>query len=190
MGVAIQVQWEHSAGQLWQAYKASVCPVERRRLQVLALLAEGKTKTEVLAMTRYSPPRYVETVQRYNAQGLDGLRDRRHRNSGAPTLLSDAELLLLAQTIRSEYEQERVWSGKQVQQWISATLGKDLHLSRAYEFLDAIGFSQQTARPRHVEADDDAQEDFKKTHSQRFSVQLKRLMTRLNSGAWTNTDSA
>jgi hypothetical protein len=77
-----------------------------------------------------------------------------------------------------------------VQQWIKTTLGKELYLSRAYEFLDAIGFSQQTARPRHVEADDAAQDEFKKTRSVHGSAQLRRVMTALNSGAWMNTDSA
>ena len=106
----------------------------------------------------------VNLVHRYNDHGLEGLQDRRHRNSGAPTLLSDAEVLLLAQALRADYAQGIDWSGAQVQAWIKTTLGKDLYLSRAYEFLDAIGFSQQTARPRHVEADDTAQEDFKKNY--------------------------
>ena len=75
-------------------------------------------------------------------------------------MLSDAEVLLLAQTLRADYAQGIVWNGAQVQAWIKTTLGKDLYLSRAYEFLDATLFSQQTARPRHVEADDTAQEDF------------------------------
>ena len=190
MSNAVQIQFQHSAETLWQGYHASTCAVERRRLHVLALSAEGRSRADVLSITRYSVPRYVELVHRYNEHGLDGVQDQRHRNSGAPTLLSDAELLLLAQTIRADYEREIVWSGVQVQQWINTTLGKDLYLSRAYEFLDAIGFTQQTARPRHVEADEAVQENFKKTRSQRFSVQLKRIMTTLNSGAWMNTDLA
>ena len=56
--------------------------------------------------------------------------------------------------------------------------------------LDGIRISRQTARPRQVEADDTAQEDFRKTRSQGFSAQLKQIMQRLNSGAWMNTDSA
>ena len=186
----VKVKFQHMDVELWQAYQASTCAVERRRLHVLALLAGGRTRAEVLAITRYSVPRYVELVHRYNDEGLNGLQDRRHRNSGAPTLLSDADLLLLAQTIRADYAQEIVWNGTRVQQWIKTTLGKDVYLARAYEFLDAVGFSQQTARPRHVEADDTAQEDFKKTRSQGFSAQLKRIMPVLNSGAWMNTDSA
>jgi len=190
MPTALKAKFQHEAAELWEGYQASTCAVERRRFQVLALLAEGRTRADVLAITRYSVPSYVDLVHRYNDHGLEGLQDRRHRNSGAPTLLSDAEVLLLAQTLRADYAQGIVWNGAQVQAWIKTTLGKDLYLSRAYEFLDAIGFSQQTARPRHVEADDTAQEDFKKTRSPRFSAQLKRIMPVLNSGAWMNTDSA
>ena len=107
--------------------------MERRRFQVLALLAEGRTRADVLAITRYSVPSYVDLVHRYNDHGLEGLQDRRHRNSGAPTLLSDAEVLLLAQTLRADYAQGIVWNGAQVQAWIKTTLGKDLYLSRAYD---------------------------------------------------------
>jgi len=183
MPVAVKVKFQHDAATLWQGYQASTCAVERRRFQVLALLAEGRPRADVLAITRYSEPSSVDLVHRYHDHGLEGLQDRRHRNSGAPTLLSDAEVLLLAQTLRADYAQEIVWSGAQVQQWIKTTLGKDVYLSRAYEFLDAIGFSPQTARPRPVEADDLAQEDFKKTPAQPFSAQLRRVMTMLNSGA-------
>ncbi len=190
MGRAIEVEFQHTADELWTAYKQSRCAVERRRLQLLALRAGGTSRQDVLEITRYSQPSYAAIMRRYQTEGLDGVLDRRHRNSGAPTLLSDAELLLLAQTIRADYAQGIVWNGLQVQQWIKTTLGKDLYLSRAYEFLDAIGFSSQTPRPRHVEADDAIQEDFKKRRSQRFSAQLKRIMIELNSGAWMNTDSA
>ena len=137
----------------------------------------------MLPITRYSYQGADKIVDAYLAHGLESIKDQRHGNRGAPTLLSDAELLLLAQAIRADYAQEIVWNGTRVQQWIKTTLGKDVYLARAYEFLDAVGFSQQTARPRHVEADDTAQEDFKKTRSQGFSVQLKRIIHRLNSGA-------
>ena len=162
MPTALKVNFQHDAAELWKGYQTSTCAVERRRFQVLALLAEGRRRAEVLAITRYSVPSYVDLVHRYNDHGLEGLQDRQHRNSGAPTLLSDAEVLLLAQTVRAEYAQGIVWNGAQVQAWIKTTLNKDIYLSRAYEFLDAIGFSQQTARPRHVEADDVVQEQFKK----------------------------
>ena len=83
MPAALKVKFQHDAAELWQGYQASTCAVERRRFQMLALLAEGRPRAEVLAITRYSVPSYVDLVHRYNDCGLEGLQDRRHRNSGA-----------------------------------------------------------------------------------------------------------
>ena len=64
-----------------------------------------------------------------------------------------ADLLLLAQSIRADVAEGGVWNGNRVQEWVKTTLQKDLYLSRCYELLDAVGYSQQVPRPRHVEAD-------------------------------------
>lgn len=184
------MEWQHSADDLWALYKASSDAVERRRLQVLALLREGKAKAEVQAITRYSDPSYAKVLQRYQEHGLDGLKDGRHHNPGVRPLLSDQELLLLAQTIRADYAQGQVWSGRRVQRWVKDALDKDVHVSRAYEFLHAVSFSQQSPRPQHVQADLAAQAEFKKTRSRRLSAQLVRVAEMFDCGAKTNTDSA
>jgi len=155
----IKLEPHHSPEVLWQAYKASTCPVERRRLQTVALLAEGKTPGEVQAITRYSQPRWQQVVHRYNAQGLAGLRDLRHDNTGAPFLLDDGQILLLAQSVRADYALGVLWNGHKVQQWLRETCGLELHLGRSYELLTAIGFSVQSPRPVHVQVDEQAQAD-------------------------------
>ena len=154
--------FQHQADDFWAVYKRSTCAVERRRSQLLALLAEGKPSAEVLAITRYSYQGANKIVDAYEAQGLESLKDQRHGNRGAPTLLSDADLLLLAQTIRADVSEGGVWNGNRVQAWVKTTLQKDLYLGRCYEFLDAVGYSRQVPRPRHVEADQERQDDFKK----------------------------
>ena len=183
----------HQADDFWAVYKHSTCAVERRRSQLLALLCEGRSYAEVLAITRYSYQGADKIVDAYGAQGLDGLKDQRHGNRGAPTLLSDADLLLLAQTIRADTLEGGVWNGNRVQAWVKDTLQKDLYLGRCYEFLDVVGYSQQVPRPRHVEADRERQDDFKKKSSLKQSRQLKRVLKvldeRSKSGAWTNTGS-
>ena len=75
------------------------------------------------------------------AQGLEGIKDQRHGNRGAPTLLSDADLLLFAQSIRADVAEGGVWNGNRVQEWVKTTLQKDLYLSRCYELLDVVGYS-------------------------------------------------
>ena len=91
-------------------------------------------------------------------------------------MLTDAQILLLAQSVRADYALGVLWNGKKVQQWLCATYGLELHLGRSYELLSAIGFSVQSPRPVHIKADEQAQADrpgrcrsvqdktFKKTH--------------------------
>ncbi len=45
---------QHQADEFWAIYQRITCAVERRRSQLLALLAEGKPSAEVLSITRYS----------------------------------------------------------------------------------------------------------------------------------------
>jgi transposase len=118
----------------------------------------------------------LDAIHRYNNDSLDGLRDRRETNPGAPTLLSDADLLLLAQTIQHDFEQGVVWRGSDVQAWVEDTLGQPVHYQRAYELLEAIGFSLQVPRPRHIKSSDATRTDCKKTHSQKLLKLLERLL--------------
>jgi|GEM_PF-2542337 len=114
MSQALVLKVQDSAEVLWQAFKRSTCVVERRFIQLIALLTEGKSKAEVRSVTRYGDPAYCKAVQRYNAQGLAGLRDLRHTNLGAPQLLSDAQMLLLAQAIRFDFGQGVLWNSAKV----------------------------------------------------------------------------
>jgi len=143
---------------------------------LIALLTEGKSKAEVRAVTRYGDPAYCKAVQRYNAQGLVGLRDLRHHNLGPLKLLSDAQILLLAQQIRLswpncatsrgrplDFAQGVLWDGAKVKLWLKENFDLEIHTGRAYEFLSQVGFSRVSPRPRHVDADEEAQNSFKKT---------------------------
>ncbi|WP_428194382.1 helix-turn-helix domain-containing protein [Deinococcus saxicola] len=48
-----------------------------------------------------------------------------------------------------------------VQDWIRDQFGKEVYLSRTYEFMRLAGFSPQRPRPRHVGGNTAAQDDFK-----------------------------
>ena len=65
-----------------------------------------------------------------------------------------------------------------MQEWVKTTLQKDLYLGRCYEFLDAVGYSEQVPRPRRVEADQERQDDFKKKSSPKLSRQWKRVLNK------------
>jgi hypothetical protein len=90
---ATKLKVRDSEAVLRQAYQRNTCAVERRRLQVRRLMQRGKSRQEVKEETAYSDLSIREIVERYNEAGVDRLKDKRHENPGAPTLLSDEQLL-------------------------------------------------------------------------------------------------
>ncbi len=61
---------------------------ERRRWQVIGLLADGTPLAEIVAATGYRPRTIRQIAQRYRAAGPAGLVDGRQRSLGAVPLLS------------------------------------------------------------------------------------------------------
>jgi transposase len=149
-------------GELKAAYRACKDAVERRRIQAVWLLASGKSREEVKAVTAYSHSAFVSIINRYNESGLAGLRDKRHHNSGKGTLLTEEEQQALYTALCNPPE-DGVWSGKRVMAWVKDQLGKDIGLSGSYVYLERLGFSLQRPRPRHAKADAQAQASSKKT---------------------------
>ncbi len=175
---AIELKLQHSIEELRDHYRRCTCAVERRRTQVIWWLARGIERKQVLELSAYSEVSLWQLVRRYNEQGLEGLRDRRHQNRGAPSLLTDEEMLLLAQNMRKDYAKGIVWNAAKVVRWLKQELGKEVHERRAYEYLAAIGFSAQAPRPAHAKADFEEQEVFKKRRYLRQSKQQERVLSK------------
>ena len=93
---------------------------------------------------------------------MDGLKDGRRHNRGAPPVLTADEQQELAARLHADFAEGIVWDGKKLQRWVKERFGKDIYLARSYELLHKAGFSLQKPRPRHVKGDQAAQEAFKK----------------------------
>jgi len=160
---AISIEREEDKEQaLKQAYQRSTCAVERRRIQVIRMMRRGKSREEIKEVTAYSDVSIIEVVKRYNSEGLAGLKDKRHENPGAEPLLSDEQLLHLAQVVRKDYAKAVLWNGQKVLVWLKEEYGLEVYPQRAFEFLKQISMSRQVPRPRHRKADEVAQNSFKK----------------------------
>ena len=78
-----------SSTELEQRYRAAKEPNERSWWQILWLLSQGRTGREVATVTGYSPYWIGQIAKRYNAEGPDGMQNRRHTTSHrAPPALS------------------------------------------------------------------------------------------------------
>lgn len=151
-----------SVAELGQRYRAARDSVERSQLQIIWLVSQGHRRTAVAQLTGYSGRWVAEVVRRYNAEGPEGLGDRRHGNPGAKPLLDAARREELIQALHGPPPQGRLWSGPKVAAWIAADTGRKVHAQRGWDYLVRLGFSPKRPRPRHAKASPQQQEAFKK----------------------------
>src|SRR5260221_2572100 len=94
MGMArhIHLQPHLSVAELERRYRTAKEPHERSWWQILWLLAQGRTATELAGVTGYSANWIGQLAQRYNVQGPDGRRNHHHHTTSrrTPPLLSPA----------------------------------------------------------------------------------------------------
>ncbi len=131
-------------------YRQAHDPVARSHFQIVWLLAQGKTRTDVASVTGYSERWIGEIVRRYNAQGPDALGDRRHDNPGGQTILKAQQQERLWEALHGPAPDGGLWTGPKVAAWIEAETGHlwvsptGLDLSGA--FWSALETSAATAR--------------------------------------------
>ena len=123
--------------------------VERRRWQVIALLAEQTPIAEIVAATGYRPRTIRQIAQRYREAGPAGLADGRRHGAGAAPLLSDAQQRELRQALQSPPPDGGAWTGPKVAKWIAARTGRRVHRQRGWEYLRRLGAGVTAAPTTH-----------------------------------------
>jgi transposase len=151
--------------ELAQRSRQAPTPVEARRWQLLALVADAMTVEHAASLVGLHPEYARRVVRRYNQEGPTSLRDRRtdHVPPRRPPLLTAEEQQELAAAIQGPAPHGGLWTGPDVARWIAAKTGRDyVAPQRGHDYLKRVGMSPQRPRPRHTNADPAAQEEFKK----------------------------
>src|SRR3954452_13020643 len=155
-----------SSEELEDRYRKAHDPVQRSHYQILWLISEGKSTTQVMEVTGYSRGWIQQLARRYNADGPQALGDRRHQNPGARdrALLDHNQQRELAQALRKPPPDGGMWNSRKVGEWIEAKSGKAVSnkKQRGWEYLRRLGNSPKVPRPHHALADKREQEAFKK----------------------------
>ena len=133
----------------------------KSRWQAIWLRMLGKPTTEISKLISCKPDWVRRLVRRWNMQGEQGLLDGRAKN-GRRRLLSPAEQNELLEALMKPAPDGGLWNSAKVSQWISSRVGKPIPKKRGWVYLSELGLTSQTPRPRHREANQAAQEEFKK----------------------------
>jgi transposase len=135
-----------------------------RRMLALALVLEGASREAAARCAGMDRQTLRDWVHRYNAEGIEGLRDRR-RPGPRPRLTPGQEAELMAAVERGpDPDRDGVvrWRRVDLQALIEARFGVRLHERSVGKVLRRLGFARLSVRPEHPKADEAAQEAFKK----------------------------
>ncbi len=137
-----------------------------RRMLALALVLEGQNRTEAARAGGMDRQTLRDWVHRYNAHGLDGLKNL--PNTGAPPRkLTPEQEATVAEWVREgpKPEQHKVirWRLVDLRDEIDRCFGVQIHERTVGKLMARLNFSRVSVRPRHPEQDPAAQEAHKKT---------------------------
>ena len=171
MAAAIGLRDDYDAGALRAAAKRSKDGPQARRLLALAAIYEGATRTEAAKIGGVGLQVVRDWVLKFNAQGPDGLIDRKapgqspRRNEAHRAALA---AILESGPIASVHGVVR-WRIVDLRQWIFDEFRVVVAEQTLSRVLRKMGYRELSARPRHHAQAEGAIEDFKKASAARLT---------------------
>lgn len=163
MAVAI-TRMELSAAQLRREAARTRDAKASRRMVALALVLEGRNRTEAAQSCGMDRQTLRDWVHRYNAEGLDGLFDR--PLSGRRPMLDAAQMRALSEIVEAGPDPETHgvvrWRRRDLCVVVERRFGVRLAERTMGGILRRLGFTRLSARPRHPRSDPEAQAQYKK----------------------------
>jgi transposase len=147
--------------ELFEHYRGCRDVVAKTHWQILWWRAQRLGTTQIARLTGFRPDWIRRVVRRYNVGGPDAVGDQRAGN-GAERMLDKPQQEELLSLLQGPAPDGGLWNSAKVALWMSERLGRPVFPQRGWDYLRHLGMSSQRPRPRHVEADVEAQAAFKK----------------------------
>jgi len=163
--IGIELRADYSADDLRALARRSRDAKQARRLMALTGIADGLSRADAAAVGLMDRQTLRDWVHRFNAQGPDGLIDR--KSPGPKSRLSREQLATLGEIVAAgpDLAEDGVvrWRCADLAAVIKVRFGVEYHESSVGKILRSLGFSHVSARPRHPKQDPETIEVFKKT---------------------------
>lgn len=135
----------------------------KRRLLGIALSAEGRLSREAIAkQLKTDSDRVRAWIERYNRDGIDGLRDRPGRGD-RPTMTLRQEKALgkaLERSPRIANVNSNIWTGRATREFLAKKGWFEGSLAGVYAIIHRLGFTLQRPNRQSLEADPKAAKRF------------------------------
>ena len=165
MGAAVRLREDYNGPSLRALAKRCRNGAQARRLLALAEIYDGARRGDAARLAGVGLQIVRDWVIRFNAEGPDGLIDR--KGAGPPSRLNDAQRTALRQVVEDgpkPYLDGVVrWRLVDLVQWVRDEFNISVSRQTLGRELRTMGFRKLSARPQHYAQNPDAVEAFKKT---------------------------
>lgn len=169
MGTGISLRNDFTAVELRRLAGRCTDAKQARRLLSLAAVYEGMSREDAARIGGMDRQTLRDWVHRFNAEGPDGLTDR--KAPGRQRYLSDAQMAELSRIVEAgpdpTVDGVIRWRRIDLQAIIKDRFGVTYSERAISTLLKSLGFSHMSARPQHPEQDEDVIASFKKTSRER-----------------------
>ncbi len=164
MAAPVALRSDYGGAALRRLAKVSEDANQTRRLLALAVVCDGGLRSEAASIGGVGLQVVRDWVLRFNAEGPDGLIDR--KATGKTPKLSARQSIALAAMVESgpisAVHGVVRWRLKDLAQWLFEEFGLELDETTVGRALRALGFRKLSARPRHYAQNELAIDLFKK----------------------------
>jgi transposase len=168
-GMTVHLRSDYDAMKVRDAARSVGDAAQARRLLSIAAVYDGMSRSDAAKLGGMDRQTLRDWVHRFNAQGPDGLVNR--KAPGAPRKLTPEQLTALVEVVETGPDPATDgivrWRRIDLQAVIQRRFSVSYHERSVSRLLHQLGFSHISPRPRHPKQDAEAIEAFKKTFPRR-----------------------
>lgn len=193
MGAALEItRTEHTGTELRALSGRCSDGAQVRRILALAMVLEGRSRTEAAALNGMDRQTLRDWVHRYNAEGIEGLKSR--QAPGRPPSLSESQKAELRELVIEGPDPEVHgvvrWRCVDLRAEVARRFRVEVHENTIGRWLHELGLTRLQPRPQHPQKDPEAEAAFKKTSPIWYELRFRRPQSAARSKSGSKTRPA